>query len=282
MILAMSNKHKKPIIFISHISEEKEMAILLKKLIEKSYWEIFDVFVSSDGKSINPGDKYLDTITDNLKECVVELIICSPKSVTKPWINFEAGAGWIRNIPTIPLCYAGMEAKNLPIPISVLQAIKMSDALSLKSIFRTLSKAIGTDNIPDVDLTDFINEVKNFESKYVSGNGCSSVLNINYKGLKIYRTGDLVAFDRDENLLYEWIDDKYILTKFNKGKEYKHFVLCDYGEKDKIISIINSTGQYLVTGTGSSEKNSSKLRVWFIIKDKPTSGYGEYMNNIED
>ncbi|PWW84198.1 hypothetical protein CYK95_04780 [Clostridium perfringens] len=101
----------KPIVFISHITEEKELAYKVKELIEESFLEMMEVFVSSDGESITAGDRWLDNITNSLTSCVIELILCSSESIKRPWINFEAGAGWIRKIPVIPLCHSGMKKK---------------------------------------------------------------------------------------------------------------------------------------------------------------------------
>lgn len=99
---------EKPIVFISHITEEKEMALELKSLIEESFLGMISVFVSSDENSISSGSKWLDNITSALGNCAIELILCSPNSVKRQWINFEAGAGWVREIPVIPLCHSGM------------------------------------------------------------------------------------------------------------------------------------------------------------------------------
>ena len=95
----------KRLVFISHIAEEKEVAIAVKELIESSFLGLIEVFVSSDQHSIGMGQKWLDQISAALKECVVEIVLCSPKSINRPWINFEAGAGWVRDISVIPLCH---------------------------------------------------------------------------------------------------------------------------------------------------------------------------------
>jgi TIR domain len=79
----------KSIVFISHITEEKPIAIAFKDLIETSFLGMIDVFVSSDENSISTGQRWLDNITTALKECSIEIILCSPKSVSRPWINFE-------------------------------------------------------------------------------------------------------------------------------------------------------------------------------------------------
>ena len=112
----MSNK---PLIFISHITEEKELAKLLADFIKKSYLNMFDVFVSSDGESIASGDRWIETIDKALNSCVIQVSLCSPFSIQRPWINFEAGASWIRRIPVIPICHSGLSKSNLPVPLSL-------------------------------------------------------------------------------------------------------------------------------------------------------------------
>ena len=54
----------KPIVFISHITEEAELALKLKELIESSFLEMIEVFVSSDETSISAGSRWLDNITE--------------------------------------------------------------------------------------------------------------------------------------------------------------------------------------------------------------------------
>ena len=161
----------KPVIFISHISEEKTLAIELKRLIENSFLGMMDVFVSSDENSVSSGQRWLDDITDALANCSVEIILCSPVSVKRPWINFEAGAGWIRKIPVIPLCHSGMDVSKLPIPLNLLQAVRISEIPSLKLIFPVLAEAIGA-QIPDVDFTEFVRKVHDFEDDYTYWNLC--------------------------------------------------------------------------------------------------------------
>lgn len=155
----------KPVVFISHITEEKEMAMELKKLIEESFLGMLDVFVSSDENSISSGSKWLDNITNALSSCAIELILCSPNSVKRPWINFEAGAGWVRDIPVIPLCHSGMKPSKLPVPINSLQAAEITEAASLRLIFPVLASAIGC-KCPKVDFTEFTDKMKEFEENY--------------------------------------------------------------------------------------------------------------------
>ena len=49
---------EKPIVFISHITEEKEVALALKKLVESAFIGMMEVFVSSDPRSITLGQEW--------------------------------------------------------------------------------------------------------------------------------------------------------------------------------------------------------------------------------
>ena len=154
----------KPIIFISHIVDERDIALSLKTLIEKSFLRMADVFVSSDANSIKMGQKWLDKITHSLSTCAVEIIIASPNSIKRPWINFEAGAGWVRKIPVIPLCHMGLQPSQLPLPLNLLQAATAGDISSLKLVFPVIADAIGCE-MPEIDFSEFIELVKEFDEK---------------------------------------------------------------------------------------------------------------------
>jgi hypothetical protein len=191
----------KPLVFISHISEEKELAIAFKDLIESSFLGMIDLFVSSDHSSVQLGQKWLDNITEALGSCVVEIVICSSKSVVRPWINFEAGAGWIRNIPVIPLCHSGMKPSSLPLPLNLLQAATATEVSSLKLILPVLGQAIGS-KTPSVDFTDFISKVIDFESTYTFWDECNVAFkelhNINDQIIPALRQGKTITIDLTE------------------------------------------------------------------------------------
>ena len=163
----------KRLVFISHIAEEKEVAIAVKELIESSFLGLIEVFVSSDQHSIGMGQKWPDQISAALKECVVEIVLCSPKSINRPWINFEAGAGWVRDISVIPLCHSGLDPSKLPMPLNLLQAAKAGEVSSLKLIFPVLAQAIGS-KTPSTDFSDFVALVRGFEARYTFWDDCNA------------------------------------------------------------------------------------------------------------
>ena len=123
---------------------------------------MIEVFVSSEPNSIAMGVRWLDSITYGLKNCIIEIVIASPISVIRPWINFEAGAGWVRDIPVIPLCHSGISPSTLPAPLNSLQAAMSTNATDLERVLAVLAKGIDC-KMPEVDYTPFIKVVTDFQ-----------------------------------------------------------------------------------------------------------------------
>lgn len=152
---------EKPIIFISHITEESEVAKKLKFEINKYYRGSVEVFVSSDFESIVGGKDYFNTIIDKLKSCILMVTLCSPESVKREWINFETGFGYAREINVIPLLYRGLEFSDILSPIQRMQGYKLSDA-SLNNILNIIDKKLRYNNV-HYDFNEFISFATNYE-----------------------------------------------------------------------------------------------------------------------
>ena len=155
----------KPLIFISHIAEEAELAQLFKAAIEKSFLNLVDVFVSSDSSSIGAGSNWLDRITHGLRTSVAMLIFCSPESIGRPWINFEAGAGWARKIEIVPMCHSGQRPVDLPLPMNLLQGIEAHNPAQIKNVFKLIANKLNSD-VPSADMKSLSDAVAEFESTY--------------------------------------------------------------------------------------------------------------------
>ncbi len=154
----------KPIVFISHITEEKELAISLKNYLEKKFLKSIEVFASSHEDSVGLGDEWINTVKTSLKKCNLEIVLCSPLSVGRPWINFEAGGGWVREIPVVPLCHSGLTPGELPIPLKTLQGGQISQKPDIEKLFKKIA-AINDIATPSIDDSEFFKVVTDFESK---------------------------------------------------------------------------------------------------------------------
>lgn len=138
-------------LFISHINEESSIASVLKEWIESSFVGKCDVFVSSDKDDIPAGSKWLEEIDKALGEAVALIVLCSPNSLARPWINFETGCGWIKSVPIIPVCHSGQKKATLPAPISMFQALELDDEQFVGNLLSSLAKHLGFSKIPRID-----------------------------------------------------------------------------------------------------------------------------------
>lgn len=145
-------------VFISHISEEAEVAIVLKEWIESTFLGEYEVFVSSDSESIPAGTKWLEEMTKAITTSKIILLLCSPESIYRPWINFEAGCGWAQNKPVIPICYGGLTKGNLPPPINALQALDFNKSIPEK-LFSSLMSHLDIKRLPRIDYKEMYREL---------------------------------------------------------------------------------------------------------------------------
>jgi len=106
-------------VFISFIPEEIEWAECVQSFVSGILVHKVEPFMSSDRFQVYAGEKWLDRIMDELKGAKVVLLMLSEQSVKRPWVNFEAGAAWTRDIIAIPICFAGLDKANLPKPCAL-------------------------------------------------------------------------------------------------------------------------------------------------------------------
>src|SRR6185503_8229884 len=83
------------------------------------------VFLSSDEWQVHAGEIWLDRIREELTTARVVVLILSATSVSRPWVNFEAGAAWLRDKALIPACFGGISKGTLPKPYSGIQALDL-------------------------------------------------------------------------------------------------------------------------------------------------------------
>ncbi len=176
------------IIFLSHIHEEHELAMLIKDALEEEFSGFVSVFVSSDGVSIPAGANFLKRIEDSLVECIGALFLISQASVRRNWINFELGAVWIRNaisihaggveVPAIPICHSGIGPGDLPAPLNNLNGITANQASQLEFAFRSLQSAVGGKGKLRSDFDAIASRIVAFEQSYTLGANLARMLRL--------------------------------------------------------------------------------------------------------
>lgn len=152
-------------VFISHISTETEIAKRLKQRLDNDFLGMLEIFVSSDRETIRAGDKWLDQVDRALKAADAEVVLCSKESVGRPWVNFEAGAAWLRGIPVIPVCHSGLALVDLPVPLNMLQGVECSSPDGLQKIYDTMAVVLGV-KTPAVDFHAMAADMRQLEEKH--------------------------------------------------------------------------------------------------------------------
>jgi TIR domain len=151
-------------IFISHISSESALAQALKQRMARDFLGLLDIFVSSDQSTIGAGRKWLDEVDKGLKAADLQIVLASKQSVGRPWVNFEAGAVWLRGIPVIPVCHSGLSPAQLPVPLSLLQAIALTDPLGLAKLYDAVAARLKV-STPAIDFVALATELRGVETE---------------------------------------------------------------------------------------------------------------------
>jgi hypothetical protein len=112
-------------VFISFIHEEEEVAEAVQTFVKKVLEGKTEVFMSADTWQIYAGEIWLDRIVDELKKARVVILMLSPVSVVRPWVNFEAGGAFFTDKRMIPVCFDGLDKGNMPKPYSNFQAVDL-------------------------------------------------------------------------------------------------------------------------------------------------------------
>ena len=145
-------------VFLSHISEEASLGATLKQWIQSTFLGQIDVFFSTE--DLNPGTEWFDEIDQAMSKADVLLILASPQSLKRPWINFEAGLAWARRIDIFPLCHSGQHRGQLPAPYSKFQAVDLQSVSSLKGLFQRLGEKIGASKLPRISYETLVTEIE--------------------------------------------------------------------------------------------------------------------------
>ena len=140
-------------IFISHISEEQEAASHVQEFLREAFGPAFPIFVSSDYKSIKSGKPWYGEILGGLRKAEVVLVLLTPESIERRWINFESGFGMGQDADVIPVTM-GLRKGEIGLPLGQLQARDLNDP---KDVEPLLSDVAAICRIPlrDVDVRRF-------------------------------------------------------------------------------------------------------------------------------
>lgn len=147
--------------FLTHSAHsDAELAAAIRTAIHRDFSGAVDVFVSSDPDSLPAGIHWMDELTAKLRQCRIQILLLSAESLQRPWIHFEAGAGWARgDVTQVPLCHSGLAPSDLKPPLALLQAGRLEDPQYLRSMYLRIA-AEASQNVPEVDFGGLSQELR--------------------------------------------------------------------------------------------------------------------------
>jgi hypothetical protein len=120
-------------VFISHIHEEKPIALALLNVIEQQFEGAVggrvECFLSSDRFQFLAGEDWLARTRSELSTADTIILMLSEQSLRRHWVNLEAGAAWILGRRIIPAYYSGLSPGDIPRPYSDSNAINLETEL---------------------------------------------------------------------------------------------------------------------------------------------------------
>jgi hypothetical protein len=134
-------------LFVSHISEERDIAIELKRMLEEDFLGLVEFFVSSDYGSIKSG-KWLEAVEGAMMRAEAVIVLCSKNSVSRPWVQFEVGAAWMKGVPIIPVCHSGLTPADLPIPLKEYEGVDLAAPGGLEALYKMVASELELDRMP--------------------------------------------------------------------------------------------------------------------------------------
>jgi hypothetical protein len=152
-------------VFLSYCTVEAKFADALKQHLVRDFIGLVRIFLASDTTSIPVGARWLADIIGGLHRSQLHVVICSKDSMYRPWINYEAGAAAVRDVPIIPLCHSGLVPAQLPVPLSESQGGVITDVGTLEKLYARIAEIIGS-SVPPVDFDAYAAEFREIEEEF--------------------------------------------------------------------------------------------------------------------
>jgi hypothetical protein len=143
----MTNKKKR--LFISYANEEAIVAKKIEDILRFIFDDKIEIFSSASG--LKAGQKWFKRITDEAQKFDTLIVICSPFSLSKMWLAFEAGAAWSRDIDIIPICHSGTTRTQLPDPFRQYHSLEIRSKTFVEEFISAIATHFEFTDLPSYD-----------------------------------------------------------------------------------------------------------------------------------
>lgn len=212
--------HNRQGIFISHINEERPLALRLQKLFETALSPQPPVFVSSDYDSIKSGEEWYRAILEGIRRSEAVVVLLSPESIDRRWINFEAGFGLGQESKVIPVVWRGLTKGEVRLPLGQLHARELTDREECATLLRHLAAIFHLERNEAV-VGEFIADAERLQETIPSCGLKATVFRQGrIVGLSIQNTGNKpLDMIEAELLVAEQLSHAAVLTAFSPVRE---------------------------------------------------------------
>lgn len=122
-------------IFISHAAANARLARSLAEAFEQLG---ATTFLASRAGDIRADEDWLRGIERALQETDAYIVLLTPESTLRPWVNFEAGAAWFSGRQLLFLRVQALAAGDIPLPISSRQVYALDDVEQFGAVLDAL------------------------------------------------------------------------------------------------------------------------------------------------
>jgi TIR domain len=129
-------------VFLSHSSNDADLAKEIASQIEKEFENTLQVFVSERPDAISSGADWEKVVIQKLEEAEVLVFLMTVHSENRMWVGCELGYFWKKSGKEKIHTLHHPTAK-VPSPLDTLQAKLVSDTTSLQSFFRGICNDLG-------------------------------------------------------------------------------------------------------------------------------------------
>ena len=122
-------------IFLSHAAANRDLARVLADDLDTRG---AGTFVASRAGDIRADDQWQTQIEEALQSVDAYLVLLTPESINRVWVNFEAGAGWFSGKPLLFVRISNLSTDDIPLPISSRQIYNLEEADEYRAILQAL------------------------------------------------------------------------------------------------------------------------------------------------
>lgn len=140
-------------IFISHAVANKTIARFFADTLEAARQDV-TTFLASRPGDIRADEDWLRGIERALQEANTYIILLTPESVSRPWVNFESGAAWFFQRQLIFVRIQSLSMDEIPLPINSRQVYALDDKEQLLAVFKTLGLTLAEPELAVANFAD--------------------------------------------------------------------------------------------------------------------------------